>query len=599
MKYLTGLLLSLFTLLLSNGALSETEVTIAHGMAMHGDLKYGEGFTGFSYVNENAPKGGHVTLAQPGTFDSFNPDVVKGDSAVYVGLVYDTLMVSSSDEPFSQYGLIAQRIEYPDDRSWVIFHINPKAQFHDGKPVRAQDVVFTFNRLVEDGRPFYKAYYADVVKVEALDDQRVKFTARDGRNRELPLILGQIKVLPEHHWKDRDFTQATLDLPLGSGPYRIKSFDTGKNVVYERVKDYWAKDIPTRKGSYNFDQVTVTYYRDESVMLEGFKGGRYDFREENSSKRWATEYVGPNFKSGKIIKQEIPHLNPTGMQAFVMNTRRDLFKNAKVREALDYAFDFEWTNKQLFYSAYTRTNSFFSNSELAAEGLPGKAELALLEPFRDDIPKAVFTEVYRSPTTDGSGNNRKNIRKAIALLKEAGWTFKGTELINSETGKPFKFEILLYSKDFERVALPYIKNLKRLGIEASARIVDTSNYIRIVRDFDFDMIIGGFPQSNSPGNEQRDYWFSKFAEHKGSRNLIGVQDPVVDSLIEKIINAHSRDDLIAACRALDRVLLWSHYVVPQWHINKHRFAYWNKFGQPEDAPEYGDVGFFNWWIKQE
>lgn len=575
-----------------------SDVITSHGIAMHGDMKYPQDFTHFDYSDPNAPKGGTVTLATYGTFDSFNPDIVKGDATAYVTYTYDTLMVQAMDEPFTVYGLIAERVEYPEDRSWITFHLNPAARFHDGHPITAEDVVFTFNTLIEKGAPFYRAYYADVVKVEALDDHKVKFTARDGKNRELPLVLGQLKVLPKHFWETRDFSQTNLDVPLGSGPYRIKSYDTGKNVVLERVKDYWAQDLNTQKGKYNFDIVNVDYYRDQTVMLEAFKGGRYDYREENQSKRWATEYEGEKFTNGDIIKEEITHQNPTGMQAFVLNTRLEMFKDARVREALDLAFDFEWTNKQLFYGAYNRTESFFSNSELASTGLPSKAELALLEPYREDLPEVIFSREYTSPTTDGSGNNRKNIRAAIKLLKEAGWTFKGTDLVNAETGKPFRFEILLYSKDFERIVLPYIKNLKKLGIEASARIVDSTNYIRIVRDFEFEMIIGSYGQSSSPGNEQRDYWFSKFADHKGSRNLIGVKDPVVDYLIEKIIGAQSREDLVAACRALDRVLLWSHYVVPQWHINKHRVAYWDKFEQPAMAPLYGDVGFMTWWLKQ-
>lgn len=573
------------------------EAIISHGIAMHGDMKYPAEFDHFEYSNPKAPKGGSVTLAAYGTFDSFNPDVVKGDAAAFMELTYDTLMTQAMDEPFTVYGHVAEKVEYPKDRSWVIFHINPKARFHDGHPITAEDVVFTFNRLVEDGQPFYRAYYADVVKVEALDSLRVKFTARDDKNRELPLVLGQLKVLPKHYWENRDFSQATLEIPLGSGPYRIKSFDTGKSIEFERVKDYWGEDLPTSRGMYNFDNIKVEYYRDQTVMLEAFKGGRYDYREENQSKRWSTEYNGAKFETGEIIKKEVTHQNPTGMQAFVMNTRRDLFKDPRVREALDLAFDFEWTNKQLFYGAYNRTDSFFSNSDLASTGLPSESELALLEPFREDLPPEVFTTAYQSPVTDGSGNNRKNIRAAIKLLKEAGWTFKDTELVNAETGKQFQFEILLYSKDFERIVLPYIKNLKKLGIEASARLVDSTNYVRIVRDFEFDMIIGGFGQSNSPGNEQRDYWFSKFADHKGSRNLIGVKDPVVDALIDKVIGAQTREELVTACRALDRVLLWNHYVIPQWYINKHRIAYWDKFSQPAVAPIYGDVGFFTWWMK--
>ncbi len=576
----------------------ENPTIIAHGIAMHGDLKYPEGFSHFDYADPQAPKGGNIVLSGNGTFDSFNPFIPKGDAESNIALIYDTLLASSFDEPFSEYGLIAEKVEYPADRSWIIFHINPKARFHDGSNITADDVVFTFNTLVEHGQPFYKAYYADVAKVEALDEHQVKFTSQTSRNRELVLILGQLQILPKKFWQDRDFTSTSLEPPLGSGPYQIKSFDQGKTITYERVKDYWATDLAPLRGHFNFDTVTIEYYRDDTVLLEAFKNGRYDYREESQSKRWSTEYTGPNFDNGKIIREEIVHQNPTGMQAFVMNTRRELFKDSRVREALDYAFDFEWTNKQLFYGAYKRTNSFFSNSDLAATGIPGGKELTLLEPYRDDLPPKLFTQEYQSPTTDGSGKNRENMRKAVELLKASGWEYKGTDLINSATGKPFKFEILLYSKDFERIVLPFIKNLKKLGIDATARIVDTTNYIRILREFDFDMIIGGFSQSNSPGNEQRDYWFSKFADHKASRNVIGIKDPIVDAMVEKIIAAHTREDLVAACHALDRVLLWNHYVIPQWYINTHRIAYWDKFSRPAIAPIYGDAGFWTWWFDE-
>lgn len=588
-------MLALLTGCLATSALSQ-DVVVAHGIAMHGDLKYPANFTHFAYANPNAPKGGSVVLSGYGTFDSFNPFVPKGDAESHIDLIYDTLLVNSSDEPFSEYGLIAEKVEYARDRSWIIFHLDPRARFHDGKPITAEDVVFSFNILLEKGQPHYRAYYADVAQVEALDERRVKFTSRTTRNRELILILGQLYILPKHYWQERDFN-ATIEPPLGSGPYRIKSFDLGKTVVYERVKDYWGADKPVRKGFYNFDRITIEYYRDDTVLLEAFKNGRYDFRLENQAKRWATEYNGPAFERQQIIKEEIEHQNPTGMQAFVMNTRRELFKDARVRRALNYAFDFEWTNKHLFYGAYKRTNSFFSNSELAATGLPSGRELALLEPYRDDLPPEVFTQAYQAPVTDGSGRNRDNIRQAIELLKAAGWEYKGTSLVHATTGKPFRFEILLYSKDFERIVLPFVKNLKRLGIDASVRVIDTTNYIRVLREFDFDMVIGGFGQSNSPGNEQRDYWYSKFADQVASRNLIGVKDPVVDLLVDKVIAAENRDELVAACRALDRVLLWNHFVIPQWHINTHRIAYWNKFSRPAVTPIYGDVGFWTWWLK--
>ena len=598
----TRMLIVLLTVLTGSFATltlaQDNPVITAHGIAMHGDLRYPAGFTHFQYANPEAPKGGKIVLSGYGTFDSFNPFVPKGDAEANIGLIYDTLMANSSDEPFSEYGLIAEKVEYPEDRSWIIFHLNPKARFHDGKPITPEDVVFTFNTLMEKGQPHYRAYYADVASVEALDKHRVKFTSRTTRNRELVLILGQLNVLPKHYWQDKEFN-STIEPPLGSGPYRIKSFDLGKTVTYERVKDYWAEDLPVRKGHYNFDQVTIEYYRDDTVLLEAFKNGRYDFRLENQAKRWATEYNGPAFKHGLILKDEVIHLNPSGMQAFVMNIRREPFKDARVRQALDYAFDFEWTNKHLFHGAYKRTNSFFSNSELAATGVPEGKELALLEPYRDDLPPELFTQPYQSPTTDGSGRNRDNMRKAIELLQAAGWEYKGTDLYHGTTGKPLKFEILLYSKDFERIVLPFIKNLKRLGIDASARIVDTTNYIRILREFDFDMIVGSFSQTNSPGNEQRDYWYSKFADQVASRNIIGIKDPIVDALVEKVITADTRAELVAACRALDRVLLWNHFVIPQWHINTHRIAYWNKFSRPAVTPIYGiDAGFWTWWFDE-
>ncbi len=590
-KLFFALLFSLFI----PSYLSAVETTLSHGLSLHGELKYPVGFSNFDYVNPEAPKGGTLRQAAIGTFDTFNDFILKGVSAAGVGMIYDTLMASAEDEPFSQYGLIAERVELATDRTFVIFHLNPKARFHDGQPVTAEDVVFTFNLLLEQGQPMYKRYYADVRGVEALDQNRVKFTFKDGNNAELPLIVGQLVVLPRHFWQDKNFNEAGLDLPLGSGPYRINSFVSGKSVTYERVADYWAAELPVNKGRYNFDTLIYDYYRDATVALEAFKAGEYDFRHENVSKNWATLYNGPQFADGRIVKKELVHEIPQGIQGFVFNTRRSQFTDRRVREALIYAFDFEWSNKNLFYNQYKRSGSYFSNSEMAATGPPSPVEIELLKPFADQLPVEVFEDSYHLPTTDGRGNIRNNLRHAAALLKSAGWTIKDKKLVE-KGGKPFVFEILLTSPAFERIVLPFKRNLARLGIETKVRVVDTAQYLNRVREFDFDMVVWSFGQSNSPGNEQRYYWHSSVADIPGSRNLAGIKDPVVDALVEKIILAPDRRSLVARVRALDRVLQWGFYVLPHWHISTFRIAYWNKFAQPQVVPKYG-LGLMTWWVK--
>ena len=576
-------------------SLFAVETTLSHGLSLHGELKYPAGFSHFDYVNPEAPKGGTLRQAAIGTYDTFNDFILKGVSAAGAGMIYDTLMASAEDEPFSQYGLIAERVELAKDRTFVIFHINPKARFNDNQPVTAEDVVFTFNLLLEQGQPMYKRYYADVTGVEALDQSRVKFTFKDGNNAELPLIVGQLVVLPRHFWQDKEFNEAGLDLPLGSGPYRIKSFIPGKSVTYERVADYWAADLPVNKGRYNFDTLIYDYYRDATVALEAFKAGEYDFRHENVSKNWATLYNGPQFTDGRIIKKEIVHEIPQGIQGFVFNTRRPLFVDRRVREALIYAFDFEWSNKNLFYGQYKRSNSYFSNSEMAATGPPSPAEIELLKPFTKQLPAEVFKDSYHLPTTDGRGNIRNNLRRAAALLKSAGWIIKDKKLVDS-SAQPFVFEILLTSPAFERIVLPFKRNLARLGIETKVRVVDTAQFLNRVREFDFDMVVWSFGQSNSPGNEQRYYWHSSVVDIPGSRNLAGINDPVVDALVEKIIHASDRPSLVTRVRALDRVLQWGFYVLPHWHISTFRIAYWSKFAQPELVPKYG-LGLMTWWVK--
>ncbi len=589
------LIILTLSLIITDHGWSRQKITLTHALAMAGTPKYAEDFKHFDYANPNAPKGGEVKLGTVGTFDSLNPFIIRGVAAAGVGLLYNTLTEQSLDEPFTQYGLIAANIELPEDRSWVIYHLRPEAKFHDGKPITAADVVFSFNLLMDKGDPMYSKYWADVVKVEALDNLRVKFSLGDTVNPELALIIGQLPVLPQHYWSSRDFTKPGLEIPIGSGPYKILAFKPGRSITYIRDDTYWARDLPINKGRYNFDKMTYDYYRDPTVSLHAFKAGEYDFRQENISRAWATAYVGPPFEDGFIIKEEIDNDVNQGMQCFVYNTRRPLFADRKVREALAYAFDFEWTNKNLFFGQYTRSKSFFSNSELASSGLPGPRELKILEPYRDRLPREVFEKEYQPPKSNGSGNIRANIRAALRLLQQAGWEIKDKQLVNKKSGDPFRFEILLYDATFERVVLPFKKNLARLGIETDIRVVDTAQFINRRRDFDFDMMIATFGQSESPGNEQREYWGSSAADIPGTRNFAGLKNPVVDELIEQIISAPNREDLVAATRALDRVLLWEYIVIPQWHIAKFRVAYWNKFSRPHIIPRY-NLGFDTWWI---
>jgi microcin C transport system substrate-binding protein len=570
-----------------------------HGLAMHGDLKYPPDFKNFDYVNPNAPKGGSVTLSAIGTYSSFNPYILKGVAAAGIGNVFETLTEGSQDEAFSEYGLLAESVQMPEDRSWVAFTLRPQARWQDGKPVSVDDVIFSLNILKEKGTPFFRAYYKDVVKAEKTGERTVKFTfAPTEENRELPLIIGQLPILPKHYWESRQFDQTTLEPPLGSGPYKISAFEPGRSVTYERVKDYWGKDLPIRKGRNNFDTLRYDYYRDATVAIEAFKAGEYDFRAENASKAWATGYDSPALQAGLFKKVEIKNELPTGMQGLAFNLRKDIFKDRHVREALGYAFDFEWTNQNLFYGQYARTKSYFSNSELASSGLPSPDELKILEPLKDEIPPEVFTQEFKPPTTDGSGNNRANLQKAQQILKAAGWSVKDGMLQNDQTRKHMAFEILLSSPDFERIMLPYAKNLERLGVQVSVRTVDTAQYQRREDEFDFDAVIATFGESLSPGNEQRDFWGSQSADEQGGRNVIGIKDPAIDKLVELVIGAPDRPALITRTHALDRVLLWNHFVVPQWHIQAFRVAYWDKFGRPETSPKYA-LGFDDWWVDPE
>lgn len=588
--------LTLLTAMLS--AISHSQAAEPrHGIAMHGEPAYPPGFSHFDYVNPEAPKGGMLRLAVVANgYDSFNPFVIRGVAAAGVSsYLYDTLTVSSDDEPFSAYGLIAESIETPEDRSYVVFNLRKEARFQDGEPITAEDVRFSFELLTSKGHPFYRSYYADVSKVTVENPQRVRFDFGDTNNRELPLILGQLPILPAHYWAERDFAESGLTPPVGSGPYRIGSFDAGRSVTFQRVEDYWARDLPVRQGRFNFDRVRFDYYSDDTVALEAFKAGNYDFRVESSAKNWATAYTGDRVDSGAIVKEEVEHHRPAGMQAFVFNTRRGQFQDPRVRQALAYAFDFEWANQNLFYGQYSRTDSYFENSDLAATGLPGEGELAILEPFRNQLPEAVFSEPYTPPST-ATATMRDNLRTALTLLRDAGYEIRDRKLVNKATGQPLTFEVLLHQKNFERIVLPLKNNLAKLGIEVGVRLVDTNQYIQRVRDFDYDVITQVLPQSDSPGNEQRDYWHSSNASITGSRNYMGVDDPVVDQLVDLVIQAPDRDALVQRVRALDRVLLHGHYVIPQWHLGRDRIAYWSHLERPAVTPKNG-VDYDNWWLQ--
>ncbi|HZX52445.1 extracellular solute-binding protein [Pseudomonas sp. XK-1] len=559
--------------------------------------KYPANFQHFDYVNPDAPKGGSLRQAGFGGFDSLNPFINKGVAADDLGLIYDTLTHHSLDEPFTEYGLVAEKIEKAPDNAWVRFYLRPEAHFHDGQPVTAEDVKFTFETLMSKGAPTYRGYYADVDRVEIEGPLKVRFVFKHAGNRELPLIVGQLPVLPKHWWAERDFSKSNLEIPLGSGPYRVAEVQAGRSIRYERVKDWWAKDLPVNRGFYNFDTRRIDYYRDNTVALEALKAGQFDYWLETSAKNWATAYNIDAVANGQLIKEEIANHNPAGMQGFIYNTRRPLFQDRRVREALGLLFDFEWANRQLFNGAYTRTRSYFDNSELASVGLPSPGELKLLEPLREQIPPQVFSDEYQPPVTDGSGIIREQQRRAYQLLQEAGWRIEGDQMLDAE-GKAVSFEFLLAQTEFERVLLPFKRNLSDLGIDLVIRRVDVSQYINRLRSRDFDLIVSGFGQSNSPGNEQREYWHSSSADNPGSRNFIGLKDPAVDQLVEGLINAGSRQSLIEHTRALDRVLLWGHYVIPNWHIKTWRVAYWNRFEHPKVTPQY-DIGLNTWWVRPQ
>lgn len=568
----------------------------SHALSLYGDVKYGPDFTHFDYVNPDAPIGGTFKAATIGTYDTFNGYVIKGTPAAGLGLIYEPLMSGSSDEPMTMYGRLAESAETADDRSSVSFTLRAEARWHDGKPVTPEDVIFSFDILKAEGRPFFRYYYANVVKAEKTGPRRVTFRFDDLQNRELPIIIAGLPVLPKHYWEGRTFDATTLEPPIGSGPYRIAEFDEGRSITYERVSDYWGADIPVMRGRWNWQRIRYDYYRDLEVMHEAFKAGAFDYKIENGAKRWATQYDFPAVRRGDVILETPPDSLPQNMQGFAFNLRRAKFQDRRVRKALGLTFDFEALNRTIFYNQYTRTDSYFDASELAAEGLPEGREREILEALRGRIPEEVFTTPFAVPKTDGSGNIRRQLRAAKKLLEDAGWRVRDGKLTHEKTGEVMTIEFLYAQDGMEKVLLPMAANWKRLGIQHTLRRVDSSQYVNRRRAFDFDMIVGQWGAPISPGNEQRDYWGSTAADVPGSSNLIGIKNPAIDSLVDAIIAAESRSDLVAATRALDRVLLWGYYVIPHYHSPIYRLAYRNRFGKPAVKPKYGIGLSDTWWV---
>jgi microcin C transport system substrate-binding protein len=613
---------------LTTGAAAQTtpQPEWRHGISLFGSIKYPADFKHFDYVNPNAPKGGTVRMSAVGTFDNFNMVVsgVKGSLASGLDLVSETLMTSSLDEVSTEYGQIAESMRHPADFSSATYRLRAEAKWHDGKPITPEDVIYSLE-VFKTNSPMFAGYYRHVVKAEKTGEREVTFTFDAPGNRELPQIVGQLTILPKHWWegadkngRKRDVTATTVEPPLGSGAYRIKSFETGRTIVYERVNDFWGRNLAVNIGRDNFDQIRFDYFRDPTVALEAFKADQLDWRSENSAKSWATAYDFPAIRDNRVVKDEFPIRNSGRMQGFAFNTRRDKFTDPRVRRAFNLVFDFEEMNRQMFYGQYTRIGSYFEGTELAwnwkpnsekssdeaaftapptaASGLPEGMELQILETVRDKVPPEVFTTPYKNPVGGSTEATRNNLREALRLLREAGWIVRERKLVNEKTGEPFTVEFLDNDPNSERLNLFYKPSLERLGIAVAVRTVDDSQYENRLRNWDFDLITSVWPQSLSPGNEQRDFWSSQAADRAGSRNLVGIKNPAVDALIDRIIYAKDRDELVAASRALDRVLLWNHYVVPQFTYPKARTARWDRFGRPEKMPIYGASAFPTvWW----
>lgn len=569
-----------------------------HGLSAFGELDYGPDFKHFDYVNPNAPVGGRLTMIGTAgriTFDSFNNFIIKGDAAQGLGLLYDSLMTRAWDEPDAVYGLVAHSAEVSDDGKSATFFLRPEAKFADGSQITADDVVFTLETLRKKGHPQYRLAFRDIVKVEALDPQTVRYEFKGQSLRDLPLNVATLPILPKAWYATRPFEKTSLEPPLGSGPYQIAKFRQGTFVTYKRREDYWGWGLPVNVGRYNFNELRYEYFKDRVAELEALKSGEFDLREEFTSRDWATAYDVPPVRSGQLVKTELADHLPSGTQGFFLNLRRKKFQDIRVRKALDLIFDFEWTRKNIFYGAYERTVSYFENSDMKAVGAPSAEELALLEPYQKQLPTDVFEETYTPPVSDGSGQDRRNLRAAVKLLKEAGFQSKSGRMVNNN-GEQLSIEYLIFSPGFERVIAPYAKTLKRVGIDASIRRVDPAQYERRMKSFDFDIIVQRYVLRTTPGAELRNYWGSAAADLAGSFNLSGIKDPVVDALIEKVLEAKSRKELVTATRALDRVLRSGHYWVSHWYNKAHRMAFWNKFAWPEQRPKYNRGVIETWWF---
>ncbi|WP_420883312.1 extracellular solute-binding protein [Vibrio aestuarianus] len=582
------------TLLSGVSAAKVIETTTLAGF---GQAKYPADFSHFDYVNPNAPKYGKVTYGQIGTYDNFNRFASRGAPAAGSGELYDSLMFSPSDEINTYYPLIASNVRYSDDYSWLELDINPKARFHDGHAITAEDVEFTFNKFMAEGVPQYRLFYKQVKSVKAIKPLTVRIEMSEPNREKLFSLAQSTQVLPKHYWQDKNLAEPLNEPPLGSGAYKVVNFQSGQTVTYGLVEDYWAATLPVNIGRNNFKQVQYDYYRDDTVMLEAFKAGEFDLRQENSAKFWANSYVGVNFDKGYIKKEEIAHDSPASTQGFVFNIQRDVFKDPKVREALNYAMDFEWMNKNMFYDQYTRTRSYFQNTDYEAKGLPTEQELEVLAAFKDNIPPRVFTQEFHPPVTDGTGRIRAQLRTAFKLLKEAGWELKDKVMTNTTTGQPFSFELLIYSPTTERIAIPVQKNLKLMGIEMKIRTIDTTQYLKRLRDRDFDMLSSAYSANPYPSPNLMIIWNSQYID--STYNRAGVMDPVVDKLTEEIAdNQEDPEKLLTLGRALDRVLQWNFYIIPQWYLSQYRVATWDKFERPQLMPKY-DIGIDTWWVSEQ
>ena len=608
----TPLLILLSYLLIHTSSVFSTElIKQSHGFALYGDLKYPSSFTHLDYVNPTAPKGGNIKLMGFGTFNTLNPYTLKGISPINSPGQYiygfseetDSLLVGtegvlrSGDEPQSAYGLIAESISYPEDISWVIFKIRDIAQFQDGHKIDADDIIFSWQTLIKKGHPEFRQKLKGVETVTKIDSRSVKVTFKEANSGADLLRFGEIPVLPEHYWKNKDFSKTTLTPPLISGPYKIESLSAGKYIVLKRNTHYWAQDLPILKGRYNFDKVQFDYYRDQTIAFEGFKSEEFDAFIDYTAKNWAAGYNFPALLNKKVIKTEIPHSIPSGTQGLFFNTRKTIFNSIEVREAISLLFDFEWTNRNIFHNAYTRNKSYFPNSVYdSSASEPDEAELAYLSSYANELPIGLFKQPFSPSQHSGNGSIRKQLKKALHLFKQAGWALNKGILYNDKNGKAFEFEILLRQAGMKRVIEPFIENLRKAGIQVKARLVDANQYKVRLDSFDYDMTTFVLSQSLSPSHEQRSYFHSSTINIKGSRNYAGIAHPVVDSLTDKIVHAKTREELISSTKALDRVLLWNHYIIPNWHLNYHRIAYWDKFQQPEKQPPY-TLGFETWWAK--